>query len=265
MSFSSEWLALREPADHAARNKELLAAIAAYFAGRTDLSVTDLASGQGSTLRAVAKHLPPGQSWTLVDYDEALLDSATRLSARDGVEISTQRADLSDDVSSVLALPTDLLTTSAFFDLVSKPWLTQFVKAAAKRRLPVYAALTYDGRMSCAPHDEHDAAAIAAFNRHQRHDKGFGPALGPTATETAQRLFEGAGYKVMLGPSDWRLGAADAELQRDLIGGWHDAIAELKEIPAAALTAWHEARLAAIAAGTADLMVGHQDIWAFPA
>jgi hypothetical protein len=265
MSFSSEWLALREPADHAARNKELLAAIAAYFAGRTDLSITDMASGQGSTLRAVAKHLPAGQSWTLVDYDEALLDSATRLSAGDAVEISTQRADLSDDVGDVLALPADLLTTSAFFDLVSKPWLTQFVKQAAKRKLPVYAALTYDGRMSCAPHDEHDAAAVAAFNRHQRHDKGFGPALGPTATETAQRLFESAGYKVMLGPSDWRLGAADAELQRELIGGWHGAIAELKEIPAAALAAWHEARLAAIAAGTGDLMVGHQDLWAFPA
>lgn len=264
MSFSTEWLALREPADHAARNKELLAAIAAHFAGRTDLSVTDLASGQGSTLRAVAKHLPPGQSWTLVDYDETLLDTATRLSAGDGVDISTQRADLSDDVASVLALPTDLLTTSAFFDLVSKPWLTQFVKEATKRRLPVYAALTYDGRMSCAPHDEHDAAAVAAFNRHQRHDKGFGPALGPTATETAQRLFEHAGYKVMLGASDWRLGAADAELQRELIVGWHDAIAELKEIPAAALAAWQEARLAAVDAGSATLTVGHQDLWAFP-
>lgn len=265
MSFSGEWLALREPADHAARNKELLAGIAAYFAGRTDLSVTDLASGQGSTLRAVAKHLPPEQSWTLVDYDQALLESATRLSAGDGVEISTQRADLSDDIASVLALPTDLLTTSAFFDLVSKPWLTQFVKEAAKRRLPVYAALTYDGRMSCAPHDDHDAAAVAAFNRHQRHDKGFGPALGPTATETAQRLFQSAGYKVMLGPSDWRLSAADADLQRQLIGGWHDAIAELKEMPAASLAAWREARLAAIDNGTAELMVGHQDLWAVPA
>lgn len=265
MSFSTEWLALREPADHAARNKDLLAAIATYFAGRSDLAVTDLASGQGSTLRAVAPHLPPGQSWTLVDYDEALLDSATRLGAGETVEISTQRADLSDDVASVLALPTDLLTTSAFFDLVSKPWLTQFVKQAAKRKLPVYAALTYDGRMTCAPHDEHDAAAVAAFNRHQRHDKGFGPALGPTAPETAQRLFEAAGYKVMLGPSDWKLGPNDAELQRQLIGGWHDAITELKEIPAAALAAWHAARLAAIDAGKAELMVGHQDLWAFPA
>ncbi|MFN4282823.1 MAG: methyltransferase domain-containing protein [Alphaproteobacteria bacterium] len=264
MSFSGEWLALREPADHAARNADVLAAVAAHFAGRGDLAVTDLASGQGSTLRAVAKHLPPGQSWTLVDYDEALLDAAKALAADGEAEVATQRADLNDDLEGVLALPADLLTTSAFFDLVSKPWLTHFVKEAAKRRLPVYAALTYDGRMSCAPPDEHDAAAVAAFNRHQRHDKGFGPALGPTAAETAQRLFEAAGYKVTAGPSDWRLGAAEAELQRQLIEGWHGAVAELKELPPAALAAWRAARLAAIDAGTAELLVGHVDLFAVP-
>ena len=264
MSFSSEWLALREPADHAARNKDILAAVGAYFAGHNDLAVTDLASGQGSTLRGVSPHLPPGQSWTLVDYDETLLESAKSLTAQDDVEISTQRADLSDDIGAVLALPSDLLTTSAFFDLVSKPWLTQFVKEAAKRRLPVYAALTYDGRMTCAPQDEHDAAAVAAFNRHQRHDKGFGPALGPTATEFAQRLFKSAGYKVMTGPSDWQLGAVDAQLQRELIGGWHDAVAELKEMPAPALAAWRAARMAAVDTGKAELMVGHLDLFAVP-
>jgi len=264
MSFSREWLALREPADHAARNKEVLAAVAAHFADRADVAVTDLASGQGSTLRAVAPYLPPGQSWTLVDYDEALLDAAKTLAAGTDVEIATQRADLSDDIEGVLALPTDLLTTSAFFDLVSKAWLTQFIKQAAKLRLPVYAALTYDGRMSCTPTDEHDVAVVAAFNRHQRHDKGFGPALGPTATETAQRLFESAGYTVIAGPSDWRLGPANAELQRQLIGGWHDAVVELKEIPSSALAAWRAARMAAIDTGKAELMVGHMDLFAVP-
>jgi hypothetical protein len=264
MSFSSEWLALREPADHAARNKEVLAAVAAHFAGRADVAVTDLASGQGSTLRAVAPHLPPGQSWTLVDYDEALLDSAKAMAAPADVEITTQRADLNDDLEGVLALPTDLMTTSAFFDLVSKAWLTQFVKQIAKRRLPVYAALTYDGRMSCAPPDEHDAAVVAAFNRHQRHDKGFGPALGPSAAETAQRLFEGAGYHVTTGSSDWRLGLADSDLQRQLLVGWHDAVVELKEIPAPALAAWRAARMSAIDAGTSELIVGHIDLFAVP-
>ncbi|HEY4134899.1 MAG TPA: class I SAM-dependent methyltransferase [Alphaproteobacteria bacterium] len=265
MSFSPEWLTLREPADHRARNPELLVAVAAYFGGREDLAVTDLASGQGSTLRAVSPHLAKGQSWTLVDYDEDLLDAAVRLGAGSDVEIATQRADLSDDIASVLALPADLLTTSAFFDLVSKPWLTQLVKAAAKRRLPVYAALSYDGRMSCTPHEELDAAALAVFNRHQRHDKGFGAALGPTAAETAHRLFESAGYKVTLAPSDWRLKADESELQRQLVEGWHGAVAELKEIPGPALVAWRAHRLAAIAAGKAELMVGHVDLWAVPA
>lgn len=264
MSFSSEWLALREPADHAARNKDVLAAVAAHFAGKADLSITDLASGQGSTLRGVAPHLPPGQTWTLVDYDEELLDAAKTFPAPEGVEVVTQRADLNDDLEGVFALPADLVTTSAFFDLVSKNWLAHFVKEAARRKLPIYAALTYDGRMSCAPQDEHDAAAVAAFNRHQRHDKGFGPALGPTAAETAQRLFQASGYKVVTGASDWRLGAADTELQRQLIDGWHGAVAELKEMPGPALAAWLKARMAAIDGGKAELIVGHVDLFAVP-
>jgi hypothetical protein len=264
MSFSSGWLSLREPADHRARNADLLEAVARHFAGRADITITDLASGQGSTLRALAGRLPVAQSWTLVDYDEDLLAAAERLCAPTGVEMTTQRADLADDVDSVLALPTDLVTTSAFFDLVSKPWLAGFVKQAAKRRLPVYAALSYDGRMSCAPTTEVDARALAAFNRHQRHDKGFGPALGPAAAETARRLFADAGYAVTVAPSDWRVEPQDGELQRQLIAGWHDAIAELRELPPATLTAWRDRRLAAIASGESRLVVGHLDLWAVP-
>jgi hypothetical protein len=40
----------------------------------------------------------------------------------------------------------DLITTSALLDLVSADWLERLTVEAAARRLPIYAALTYQGR-----------------------------------------------------------------------------------------------------------------------
>ena len=74
--FSADWLALREGADHAARNRRLLGLLEARFAGREHMRVLDLACGAGSNLRGQALHLPPRQSWRLVDHDPQLLDAA---------------------------------------------------------------------------------------------------------------------------------------------------------------------------------------------
>ena len=63
MTFSADWLALREPYDARARNAEVLASVAAAFSDQSAISVVDLACGTGSTLRAIAPHLPPRQNW----------------------------------------------------------------------------------------------------------------------------------------------------------------------------------------------------------
>ena len=56
--FSPEWLALREPADHAARNPQVLAAVGAHFAAKGSLTVVDLGCGAGSNLRGTYAALP---------------------------------------------------------------------------------------------------------------------------------------------------------------------------------------------------------------
>ena len=187
--FSAEWLALREPADHAARNLEVLAATVRYFGGRETIEVLDLGAGSGSNLRALAPHLPGRQSWRLIDHDSALIRAATvalpEWTRRSGlsIEVTCQQADLSGGVAAILETSPDLVTAAAFFDLVSTEWIDRFVEFLAARGLPLYTTLVYNGEESWQPPHPVDAAVNAAFNLHQGGDKGFGPAAGPRAAE----------------------------------------------------------------------------------
>ena len=105
---------------------------------------------------------------------------------------------------------------------------------------------------------------LAAFDRHQRRDKGLGGALGPSAPSVAVRRFEHAGFEVSAGPADWRLGPAETVLQDRLVRGWHEAAAETGLVDAGVLDAWLARRRAAIADGRSRLTVGHVDLWARP-
>ena len=61
-SFSADWLTLREPYDRAARNADVLEAVARHFAGDSSIAIVDLACGTGSTLRTVGPRLPSRQA-----------------------------------------------------------------------------------------------------------------------------------------------------------------------------------------------------------
>ena len=79
--FSAEWLALREPVDHRSRNLALQAQVIQFLRqikaiDSGSIHITDLGSGTGSNLRALAPHFGMKQSWTLVDHDTDLLRSA---------------------------------------------------------------------------------------------------------------------------------------------------------------------------------------------
>ena len=63
--FAAAWLRLREPADAAARDAELVAG----FAAPSERFVIDLGAGAGANLRYAAPRLGGVQHWTLVDHD----------------------------------------------------------------------------------------------------------------------------------------------------------------------------------------------------
>ena len=274
MGFDPAWLALREPADHAARDQALLRRAAALVAD-DGATIVDLGCGTGSNLRALADQLPARQSWRLVDHDPALLAAAraTLTGWADTVTTGTGgslelvrgqqtltvrflQADLTADLAPVLE-GAQLVTAAALFDLCSPAWITRFAAALAARRLPLYTALTYDGVEHWSPPHPADAAVLKAFLAHQRRDKGFGPSAGPVATQELADCFRSHGYAVKRAPSPWRLGPTQAALVASLAAGIASAAAEAGLDPATT-AAWSAARQAAAA------IIGHEDLLALP-
>lgn len=262
--FSSEWLALREPYDLAARNTTVLDAVLAAFRGQASISVVDLACGTGSTFRALSNRLPARQAWRLVDNDLGLLASASVLGRPPNVTVAAKAVDLVRDLELALDGPVDLITTSALLDLVSEEWLERLMVEAAARRLPLYAALSYDGQVAFEPSEQFDKEIVAAVNRHQHGNKGFGPALGPDAVASAKTIAKRVGYSFVEGSSDWRFGAADRAIQREVLRGFADAVGELRELSAARIADWLARRLELVAGGASSMCVGHVDFFAMP-
>jgi hypothetical protein len=264
MSFSADWLTLREPFDGRARNKTVLDAVAAHFASQPAISVVDLAAGTGSTLRAIAPRLPARQDWRLVDNNLSLLARA-EASTSPQRHVKTVPLDLARDLEAALDGPCDLVATSALLDLVSREWLDRLIVEAAARHLPVYAALSYDGRAVLEPADPLDREIVNAVNAHQRTDKGFGPALGPDAAEAIVDGFAALGWTVTQGLSDWVFEAKDARIQQETLSGWAFAAQETGLVSGDTAGDWLARRGKLIDSGRSKVRVGHVDVFARPA
>lgn len=277
IGFSAAWLRLREPADHRARNASIARAMSAALMARDSVRVLDLGCGTGSNLRALARRLPRRQDWCLVDHDPGLLDaagralgqwaeSATETGAglelrRDERTIAVRRveADLARDLERMFDPGPDLVTAAALLDLVSLSWIERFVRAAAAARSFVYVVLTYDGSGGWQPSHPADDAVKAAFDVHQRHDKGFGPAAGPKASHALATALATMGYSVRTGSSPWRLDASDADLMGELADGYAAAVRETGLVQDALIDDWLAARRSGC-----RWVVGHEDLLAIP-
>ena len=277
--FSAQWLALREPADHRARDIALqsivihdLERLARMRAG--PLKLVDLGSGSGSNLRALAPLLPEHQHWTLVDYDPALLEAARaacvawadQVVANDvslkliknnkHVTISFRCEDLSSNIEAVLAEPADLITAAAFFDLVAVDWLERFCGLLST---PLYTVLTYNGIEHWTPSEPSDAAMLNAFHEHQQTDKGFGAAAGPTAAGVMEKLLRTRGFVVTSASSPWKLDSNDHALIEQLATGSAGAVRDTGLVSQQEVEAWQRSRSQA-----STCEIGHTDLYARP-
>ncbi len=258
--FDKDWLALREPVDRMARARSLVERLAKHLETVDQPRILDIGCGTGSTWRSLAGHVPERTEWQLLDYDPVLLAEAERrLGGATGV--SFRQFDL-NQFDSLSLSEVSLITASALFDLCSEDFCNRFARTLAVTATGLYAALNYDGVMEWSIRHPLDEQVVKDFNRHQTFDKGFGPALGPGATEQLRLSFEALGYRVVVADSPWVMGPEDAALQTAFLEGLERPLSEIGNLSAEQIRGWLDYRLGRIAEPGSSCVVGHTDILA---
>jgi hypothetical protein len=196
-----------------------------------------------------------------VDHDRRLLDAFEAPALPQGLSAETRQAELAGELGALDWSATDLVTGSALIDLVSADWIERLADHAAAAGTAIYMSLSYTGTACWLPRLDGDDAVVAAINRHQRQDKGFGRALGPSAHGALAKALSVRGFRICDGASDWSFGPADGAIQRRLIAEWAEA-AESLDDPPQGLAAWRDRRLALVERGR--FYVGHACLFAVP-
>jgi SAM-dependent methyltransferase len=280
-AFDAEWLALREPFDHAAISRTLANRLAALLPARPRL--LDLGAGAGSVFRFLAPVIGRSQAWTLVDAEDALLGEAFSKIATWGeaqgwtvtwpsraLLLHTPRgtwrvegivADLAEASSRLPFAQADAVLCGALLDLVSHAWLEHL---ASQLRSPFLACLNPDGRDAWLPRDRADPIVAAGFRRDQTRDKGFGPALGTRAIKIlSQRLAE-QGFEVSVATSDWRIPARAQRMLVELASGAAASASAAMPARRTTIQDWHTRRDRQIARARLTVRIGHRDLLAVP-
>jgi SAM-dependent methyltransferase len=262
------WLALREPADAAARSPGLAEHLRQVLPPTGRHVIHDLGCGTGAMGRWLAPRLPGPQHWVLYDRDADLLELATAEPpgrAADGatVTVEAKRSDITrlhpGDVGDAT-----LITASALLDMLTEEELVGLVRVCAGAGCPVLLTLSVVGRVRLTPAEPLDGRVAAAFDAHQRRVTQRGRLLGPDAVALAAEGFARLGAEVLVRPSPWRLSASQGPLATEWLTGWVGAACGQQVELAAKTDAYTLRRLAQAKAGELAVTVDHADVLVLP-
>jgi hypothetical protein len=261
---SSEWLELRESADAAARERDLVEHVRRRLPTGGTLVVHDLACGSGSMGRWLAPLLPGPQRWILYDRDPDLLALAAA-GAPDGADVvvETRLADVTRLGGDELA-GASLITASALLDLFTEAELASLVAVCVGAGCPVLFALSVTGHVRLQPADPFDLRVAAAFNAHQRRMTPRGRLLGPDAVDAAVRECRRLGAEVVVRPSRWRLRADEPGLIAEWLDGWFGAACAQDPRLVAEAGAYRLRRLSEVEDRGLAVTVDHADLLVLP-
>ena len=232
---SGGWLALREPADAAARALDLVEHLRRQLPATGRQVIHDLGCGTGAMGRWLAPLLPGPQHWVLHDRDTDLLQVAAADlpgPAANGaaVTVEAKHSDITRLAPVDLADAT-LITASALLDLLTEEELAGLVAVCAGAGCPMLLTLSVVGRVDLTPADPLDRRVAA---------------------------------EVLVRPSPWRLGALEADLAAEWFTGWVRAACEQQVELTAETDVYTRRRLAQATAGRLAVTVDHADLLVLP-
>jgi SAM-dependent methyltransferase len=265
---SERWLALREPADAAARARDLVKELVRHLPATGRQVIHDLGCGTGAMGRWLAPLLPGSQQWVLYDRDPELLEAATAdlpgpAAGGAAVIVETTQSDISRLDSRDLAGAT-LITASALLDMLTPDEVAGLASVCVATGCPALLTLSVVGRVELTPADPLDGRVAAAFNAHQRRRTDRGRLLGPDAPAMGIGEFGRLGAQVLERPSAWKLGAAQADLAVAWFDGWVGAACDQEPELAGETDGYTRRRLAQAMAGQLAVTVDHIDLLVLP-
>jgi hypothetical protein len=265
---TAEWLALRAGADDRSRSTELARELA-RLVGPGIVEVHDLGAGTGAMARWLAPRLPGPQHWTMRDGDPGILAHADLRSVgdREGRPIETEWV-----VEHLAELPRDafhgatVVTASALLDVITEQEAAHIVAACVDAGVPALFSLSVTGHAELRPRadDALEGEIGAAFADHQRRDADGRRMLGPDAVRVVTERFAAAGWRTRTASTPWRLGEGDRALAAAWLDGWVDAAVEQRPELAGAADDLRRRRRAQAEAGDLRVVVGHEDLLAWP-
>lgn len=274
---AGDWLALRAPADAAARENSLSlvarlvrswerAAPAGTSVAPEEetVVVVDLGAGAGANRAWLAGHLPGPQRWVLLDHDRDLLDRAVAAAREEEADVVPVHAGV-EDLGRVLAehpAGRRLVTCSALLDLLTREQIRELARVLDEARVPALLALTVDGEVLLDPPHQLDAPVLGAFEDHQHR----GELAGTDAVRLAAEALRERSMVVDVEPTPWWV--TDQDWARPLLERFladrADAAVEHRPELTAEAHAWLRTRLVDCARGRLRATVGHADVLALP-
>ena len=260
------WLALRVPADNAAREaiiEPLLEPLLHFLrSAGSPVHVVDLGAGTGSNARWLAPRLSMAQRWTLIDHDARLLAQANP-----PVDF-TAVAGRMDQLESLLAPRTapgaksaTLITCSALLDVLTATDVESISAAVAAAGAAALFSLSVTGKVRLTPRNAFDPVITREFDNHQRR----GGRLGPDAPEVTRSKLARHGLKVRSVETGWDLTSDDPALFGAWLHGRVEAAVEQAPERSEEAHRWLRRRLDQLARGELRARVEHVDLLALPA
>ncbi len=265
---SESWLGLREPADAAARARDLVTELVERLPATGGRVIHDLGCGTGAMGRWLAPLLSGPQRWVMHDRDRELLQIAGAAPpgpAADGaaVTVETRCSDIVRLAPDELAGAT-LITASALLDMLTAEELARLARLCVATTCPALLTLSVVGHVELSPSEPLDRRVAGAFDAHQRRMTEQGRLLGPDAPTIAIAEFGRLGARVLTSPSPWRLGPEQAPLAMEWFSGWLNAACEQEPELAGPTHGYARRRRAQAIAGELAVTVGHVDLLVLP-